>query len=46
VGALKVADIALPEPSIEEVIRRIYERTGRPESARTDGGALVRGAAR
>ncbi len=26
VGALKVADIALPEPSIEEVIRRIYER--------------------
>jgi ABC-2 type transport system ATP-binding protein len=29
VGALKVADIALPEPSIEEVIRRIYERTGK-----------------
>ena len=29
VTALKVADIALPEPSIEEVIRKIYERTGK-----------------
>jgi hypothetical protein len=28
VGAAKVADIALPEPSIELVIRRIYEKAG------------------
>ena len=28
VGAAKVADIALPEPSIELVIRRIYEKKG------------------
>ena len=29
VGLTKVADIALPEPSIEEVIRRIYEKAGK-----------------
>ena len=29
VGMLQVADIALPEPSIEEVIRRIYEKAGK-----------------
>jgi ABC-2 type transport system ATP-binding protein len=29
VGTLKVGDVTLPEPSIEEVIRRIYERTGK-----------------
>jgi len=28
VGAAKVADIALPEPSIEVVIRKIYEKKG------------------
>jgi len=28
VGAAKVADVALPEPSIEEVIRKIYEHRG------------------
>ena len=34
VAALKVADIALPEPSIEEVIRRIYLQRGKlPERA-------------
>jgi ABC-2 type transport system ATP-binding protein len=37
VGALKVADVALPEPSIEEVIRKIYERTGKSGAKAKDG---------
>jgi len=53
VGATKVADIALPEPSIEEVIRRIYERTGKSAmvaakaaAAATAGAAGATGRAR
>ncbi|MSP16990.1 MAG: ATP-binding cassette domain-containing protein [Myxococcales bacterium] len=43
VGSLKVADIALPEPSIEEVIRRIYEKTGKSAmvAAKTAAGAAA-----
>jgi len=43
VGSLKVADIALPEPSIEEVIRRIYEKTGKSAmvAAKAAGGGAA-----
>jgi ABC-2 type transport system ATP-binding protein len=39
VGAAKVADIALPEPSIEVVIRRIYERRGDAAPGKLRAGA-------
>jgi len=42
VSALKVADIALPEPSIDEVIRRIYERTGRAAAGAGAAAAAAR----
>ncbi len=46
VGAVKVADIALPEPSIEEVIRRIYEKTGRSAMVAAKAAGAASGAAR
>ena len=46
VGAAKVADVALPEPSIEEVIRKIYEHRGPPARGMIGAGATSSGAGR
>ena len=45
VSMVKVADLSLPEPSIEEVIRRIYERTGQ-RAPSTETRAAAAGATR
>jgi ribosomal protein L12E/L44/L45/RPP1/RPP2 len=38
-----VADVALPEPSIEEVIRKIYEHRG-PLTRAAEASAAAKGA--